>query len=163
IANYCRKMEQQYQLKKVLSPRKYLSKEQRQLPRLDQRKERMRQNIKQALHKSKSFHEFEQRLKEKGYQLTKARGISFTDEKKVEKKEEEIIAFVKPENEIDMESETPMFEIAFNNMAEEFKEVRQQQVETNKALSVLGEKMESFGQKLTNLKITPPPVDTGPV
>lgn len=35
-----------------------------------------------------------------------------------------------------MESETPMFEIAFNNMAEELKEVRLQQAETNKILSV---------------------------
>jgi hypothetical protein len=59
-----------------------------------------------------------------------------------------------------MESETPMFEIAFNNMAEELKEVRQQQAETNKALSVLGEKMESFGQRLSNLKVITPPINT---
>ena len=38
IASYCREMEQKYNLQKVLSPRKFLSKELRQIPRSDSRK-----------------------------------------------------------------------------------------------------------------------------
>lgn len=90
IANYCRKMEQKYELKKVLSPKKYLSQEQRNIPRLDQRKERLRENIKQALQQCKHYSQFEQRITEKGYQITKGRGISFTDEKKVKVKGSEL-------------------------------------------------------------------------
>jgi hypothetical protein len=62
-----------------------------------------------------------------------------------------------------METETPMLEIAFNNMAEELKEVRLQQAETNKTLSAFGEKLESFGQRLSNLKVITPPINTVPI
>jgi hypothetical protein len=49
MAKYCRKMEQKYELKQVLSPRRYLSKEQRNIPRFDTRKELLRNKIQQAL------------------------------------------------------------------------------------------------------------------
>ncbi len=90
VASYCRKMELKYQLKQVLSPRRYLSQQQRNVPRHDQRKERLREDLKQALSKSGTYNEFEQRMKEKGYQITKGRGISFTDEKKVKVKGSEL-------------------------------------------------------------------------
>jgi hypothetical protein len=90
VANYCRKMELKYQLKQVLSPRRYLSQQQRNIPRHDQRKERMQQDIKQVLSKSGNYQQFEQRMKEKGYAITKGRGISFTDEKKVKVKGSEV-------------------------------------------------------------------------
>jgi hypothetical protein len=90
ITNYCRKMELKYDLQKVLNPRKYLPKEQRNLPRYDQRKEKLRQHIKEALKGCKEFAQFEQKMKERGYEITKGRGISFTDEKKVKVKGSEL-------------------------------------------------------------------------
>ena len=90
IAGYCRKMELKYGLKQVLSPRKYLSQEQRNIPRHDQRKERLQQDIKQVLSMSGNYQEFEEQMKEKGYAITKGRGISFTDEKKVKVKGSEV-------------------------------------------------------------------------
>jgi len=90
MAQYCRKMELKYDLKQVLSPRRYLSQEQRNIPRHDQRKERLQQDIKEVLSKSANYQQFEQRMKQKGYQITKGRGILFTDEKKVKVKGSEV-------------------------------------------------------------------------
>jgi len=90
MAQYCRKMELKYDLKQVLSPRRYLSQEQRNIPRHDQRKERLQQDIEQVLSKCGNYQEFEQRMKEKGYQITKGRGILITDEKKVKVKGSEV-------------------------------------------------------------------------
>lgn len=90
IAQYCRKMELKYDLKRVLSPRRYLSKEQRNILRHNQRKERLQQDIQQVLSKCGNYQQFEQRMKEKGYQITKGRGILFTDEKKVKVKGSEV-------------------------------------------------------------------------
>jgi hypothetical protein len=72
IAQYCRKMELKYNLKKVLSPRRYLSQEQQSIRRHDQRKERLQQDIKEVLSKSVNYEQFEQQMKEKGYLITKA-------------------------------------------------------------------------------------------
>lgn len=83
VAAYCRKMEMKYNLQQVLSPRRFLSQEQRQLPRLDQRKEKIRQHIKETLSVSRSYEEFERLMKEKKYEVLKARGIAFRDGKKV--------------------------------------------------------------------------------
>lgn len=90
IAEYCRRMELLYGLQRVLSPRQFLSKDQRTLPRLDRRKEQLRQHIQQALVGSRHFQEFEQKMKEKGYQVIKGRGISFIDDKKVKVKGSEL-------------------------------------------------------------------------
>jgi hypothetical protein len=83
MAKYCRKMERKYELKQVLSPRRYLSKEQKSLPRLDQRKELLRQNIQQALKECCTLDQFEVAMGKRGYEIIKGRGISFADEKKV--------------------------------------------------------------------------------
>ena len=83
MAKYCRKMELKYELKQVLNPRKYLSKEQRNIPRFDQRKEQLRNSIKEALKDCSNLTQFEQKMKERGYKIIKGRGISFADEKKV--------------------------------------------------------------------------------
>jgi hypothetical protein len=99
IANYCRKMELKYDFKQVLNPRKYLPKEQRNIPRFDQRKEQLRKHITEALKGCKHFNEFEWKMKAKGYEITKGRGISFTDEKKVKVKGSEVIILYKQLNE----------------------------------------------------------------
>ncbi len=90
MAVYCRKMEEKHGLQKVLSPRRYLPKEQRHLPRTDQRKEKIRQDIKECLVVSKNYSEFEQRIKKLGYQVNKARGIAFVDPQKVKVKGSEV-------------------------------------------------------------------------
>jgi hypothetical protein len=83
ISKCCRKMELKYELKQVLSPRKYLSKEQRNVPRFDQRKELLRNNIQQALKVCYNLQQFQLAMNKRGYEIIKGRGISFADEKKV--------------------------------------------------------------------------------
>ena len=62
-----------------------------------------------------------------------------------------------------MESDIKMLETAFSNLSEEFKEIRQQQVETAKVLIDLKTSVEGFEQKLANLKIPAPQIDTVPI
>jgi malate/lactate dehydrogenase len=69
-------MELKYQLKQVLSPRRFLAKELRQMPRHDIRKERLKHDIKECFLTSKKFDEFEHKIKQKGYEIFKARGIA---------------------------------------------------------------------------------------
>lgn len=90
IASFCRKMELKYHLQQVLNPNRYLSKEQRLVPRNDQRKDQIKDDIRQALHDSRFYYEFQLKMKEKGYQLIKGRGISFIDERKVRVKGSEL-------------------------------------------------------------------------
>jgi hypothetical protein len=90
IANFCRKIELQYELQQVLNPKKFLSNEMRLNPRLDRRKELLKACIKNALTQSKNYAEFEQKMKAKGYRVIKGRGISFIDNKKVKVKGSEV-------------------------------------------------------------------------
>lgn len=90
MANFCRKMELKHGLKEVLSPRIFLSKEQRLIPRQDARKERLQNDIRNVLKDSVSYAEFEQKMKSLGYQVLKGRGISFIDDKKVKIKGSEV-------------------------------------------------------------------------
>ena len=83
IADFCRKMEIQYQLKKVLNPRRFLSNELQNTPRFDKRKRQLAVDIKLALSKSKDFREFEAYMKTLKYEVIKSRGIAFSDQKKV--------------------------------------------------------------------------------
>ena len=90
IAAYCRQMELKFNLTPVLSPRQFLSKEQRQIPLQDGRKEQLKRNIQQALQQVNNYQQFEQKMKVLGYQVLKARGISFIDDKKVKIKGSEV-------------------------------------------------------------------------
>lgn len=90
MAAFCRRMEVEHSLKEVLSPRRYLSPEQRQIPRHDVRKEHLKETISKALQRSKTFPEFEKRIMENGYRVEKGRGIAFEDEKHVRTKGSEI-------------------------------------------------------------------------
>lgn len=90
MAAYCRKMELKYGLQQVLSPRRFLSKEQRHIPRLDQRKEKLRRDIRECMNVSKNYQEFEQKMKQRNYQVLKARGIAFIDPQKVRVKGSEV-------------------------------------------------------------------------
>lgn len=90
IADYCRKMELKYNLKLVESPKRFLPKERRNIPRLDSRKEAMKTDLRISLLESTSYVEFESRMKQKGYAVIKARGIAFRDSKKMYAKGSEL-------------------------------------------------------------------------
>ena len=90
IAEYCRRMELKYDLKQVLSPRRFLAEEFRDIPRLDTRKELLRQNICECLTNAKNYQEFEQKMNQRHYKVFKARGIAFIDPQKVRVKGSEV-------------------------------------------------------------------------
>jgi len=90
MAQLCRRMEQKYHLQEVQSPRRFLSPKERQTPRRDQRKERLKEKIAGALKGCRDFPEFEKRITAEGYQVDKGRGIAFEDDKKVRIKGSEV-------------------------------------------------------------------------
>ncbi len=87
---FCRRLEKEYQLKEVLSARRFLSKEQRIIPRHDTRKERLKNDIRQSLEKVSNYHSFQLIMQNLGYKVLKGRGISFIDDKKVKIKGSEV-------------------------------------------------------------------------
>lgn len=90
MASLCRSLEKQYQLKEVLSPRAFLSPKDRLLPRHDQRKEKLKEDIRQTLEKVTLYSAFEKQMTVLGYKVIKGRGISFIDDKKVKIKGSEV-------------------------------------------------------------------------
>ncbi|MBX3238890.1 MAG: relaxase/mobilization nuclease domain-containing protein [Chitinophagaceae bacterium] len=86
----CRRLEKKYRLQEVLSARRFLSKEQRLIPRQDRRKEKMKYDIRQTLKKAKNYDEFAKGMQQLGYQIIKGRGITFIDDKKVKVKGSEL-------------------------------------------------------------------------
>ena len=60
------------------------------LPRQDERKQQLALQMRQALRSSRNYQEFEQAMKDKGYQVIRGRGISFVDDKKVKIKGSEV-------------------------------------------------------------------------
>ncbi|MFI5137806.1 MAG: relaxase/mobilization nuclease domain-containing protein [Sphingobacteriales bacterium] len=79
IANFCRSIEKKHELEQVLSPRKFLSKEQRMIPRQDIRKEALKEVIVKSLKQSITIKEFQNKVAERGYEIELGRGIAFTD------------------------------------------------------------------------------------
>lgn len=90
MAAFCRRLEKEYNLREVLSPRRFLSPKERQIARQDHRKEQLKADIKQALRGTRSYQDFEKRMGEKGYRIDKGRGIAFEDNKKVRTKGSEV-------------------------------------------------------------------------
>lgn len=90
IANFCRNMEKAHNLKQVLNPRAFQSKEGRTIPRHDTRKELLKNDIRKALLKTRNYPEFEQKMKDLGYRVLKGRGIAFIDKKDVKIKGSEV-------------------------------------------------------------------------
>ncbi|MFT3703026.1 MAG: relaxase/mobilization nuclease domain-containing protein [Agriterribacter sp.] len=83
MADCCRRMETKYGLQKVLNPKKFLSKEQRDILRRDRRKEQLKKDIIQSLGTSNTYEAFEQKMKQLQYEVIKSRGIAFRDPQKV--------------------------------------------------------------------------------
>lgn len=90
MAALCRRLEKQYKLKEVLSPRAFLSPKERLLPRQDTRKEKLKTDIRETLKKVCHYSEFEHRMQVLGYKIIRGRGISFIDNKKVKIKGSEV-------------------------------------------------------------------------
>ena len=90
IASFCRKMEAKHNLRTVLSPRRFLPREERLIPRQDGRKEVLRRDIAQALSGCKTWEAFREKMKALGYQTIKGRGICFIDAKGVRIKGSEV-------------------------------------------------------------------------
>ena len=89
-ATFCRKMELKFNLRQVLSPKRYLSKEQRLSPRNDERKKALGLAIRNAIFNSKDLEQFTRTMQSKGYKVIQGRGISFIDDKKVKIKGSEV-------------------------------------------------------------------------
>ena len=90
MSELCRRLERKYGLQEVLSPRAFQSPKDRLLPRHDNRKEKLKVDIRQTLKYANSYLEFERQIKELGYKVLKGRGISFIDDKKVKIKGSEV-------------------------------------------------------------------------
>ncbi|MBS0031244.1 relaxase/mobilization nuclease domain-containing protein [Chitinophaga sp. 22321] len=90
MAALCRRLEKQYHLQEVLSPKPFLSPNERLLPRNDSRKDQLQRDIRQTLIEVNSFDQFGARMKELGYTVLKGRGIAFIDSKKVKIKGSEV-------------------------------------------------------------------------
>lgn len=94
VAELCRKLEIKHELKQVLSPGRFLSREQRlehkQEKRIDHRKERLKENIWECLLIASDLQDFVRKMEQQGVQVIKSRGISFIDDKKMKVKGSEL-------------------------------------------------------------------------
>ena len=90
MAGFCRKMESKYGLLQVASPRAFLPKEQKLIPRNDSRKNNIREVLQEALRDCKSLDAFYKSAENKGIEVIKTRGIAFIDEKGVKVKGSDI-------------------------------------------------------------------------
>jgi hypothetical protein len=90
MANFCRGIEKKHKLEQVLSPRKFLSKEQRKLPRRDIRKDALKAVIAKCLKQSVNMQDFTNKATAQGYAIELGRGIAFTDAQAVRIKGSEV-------------------------------------------------------------------------
>ncbi|MBW0178485.1 relaxase/mobilization nuclease domain-containing protein [Sediminibacterium sp.] len=87
VAAICRKLELKYEFKQVLSPHRFLSHEQRLEhtleQRIDHRKEKLKENIRDCLLNATSLSDFIRQMDKRNVEVIKSRGISFIDDKKM--------------------------------------------------------------------------------
>lgn len=83
IAEFCREMELEYNFRKVLSPKRFLPKDQRDIPREDVRVLKCKAIINEALNHSTDWDELQYKLLAKGITMEKGRGVAFIDDKNV--------------------------------------------------------------------------------
>lgn len=86
----CRRLEKQYGLTPVLSPKQFLPRDQQLLPRHDARKEKMKEDLKHCLRQAANLADFSGKMEQLGYTVIKGRGITFIDDKKVRVKGSEL-------------------------------------------------------------------------
>lgn len=94
VADLCRMLEIKYELKQVLNPQKFMTLKQRQEhsheQRIDQRKEQLKQNIRDCLLNATDLPDFIRQMEQRKIQVVKSRGISFIDDKKMKVKGSEV-------------------------------------------------------------------------
>jgi hypothetical protein len=90
MAGFCRKMELKYGLVQVASPRAFLPREQKLIPRNDSRKNNIRSVLQDAIRDCKSLDEFYKSAENRGFQVVKSSGIAFIDDKGVKVKGSDI-------------------------------------------------------------------------
>lgn len=75
IVRFCRKMEQKYNLTKVLNPRRYLSCVNQLIPREDQRRNALKRAVNRALQEAKDFSTFLSLIKSSGMRWIRGGGL----------------------------------------------------------------------------------------
>jgi len=90
IADFCRKMEREMGLQPVLSPKRFLPKQLRDLPRSDARKKALKEKLQTTLLLAKDYSSFERAMHSFGYRVERGRGIAFIDQKGVRTKGSEV-------------------------------------------------------------------------
>jgi hypothetical protein len=90
MAGFCRKMEVKYGLVEVASPRTFLPREQKQIPRNDSRKNSIKAILQDAIRDCKSLEAFYKSAEDRGFQVVKTSGIAFIDDKGVKVKGSDI-------------------------------------------------------------------------
>lgn len=84
ISQFCRQTEVNYGLTQLLGPRRYLTEEQRQAPRQDERLLRLREAIALSLRTACTIPAFEEDMRAHGYKVYRnEQGIAFHEEKMV--------------------------------------------------------------------------------
>lgn len=83
ISDFCREIELEYNFRKVLSPKRFLPKDQRDIPREDARVLQCKAIVNEALNNSIDWDELQYELLAKGINIEKGRGVAFIDEKNV--------------------------------------------------------------------------------
>jgi hypothetical protein len=86
ISEFCREMEKEYNLEKVLSPNRFLPKEQRNYDRKDARVENCKKTIENCLKSATSWDDLCYKLMPEGISFQKGRGLFFVDDKGVKVK-----------------------------------------------------------------------------
>jgi hypothetical protein len=128
MANFCRSMERKHQLEQVLSPRKFLSKEERMLPRQDIRKEALKEAVAKFLKQSTTMKEFQNKITAKGYEIELGRGIAFTDAQAVRFKGSQVgYPLLKIEKQLAQNRQQQQKQQQQPSMAQQLREVIQQQ------------------------------------
>jgi hypothetical protein len=123
MANFCRSIEKNHKLEQVLSPRKFLSKEQRMLPRLDTRKEALKDVVTKCLKQSTNMKEFQSKITAKGYFIELGRGIAFTDAQSVRFKGSEVgFALLKIEKQLSQNKQLQLDEQKKPSLAQQLRE-----------------------------------------
>ncbi len=128
MANFCRSMERKHQLEQVLSPRKFLSKEEKMLPRQDIRKEALKEAIAKFLKQSTTMKEFQNKITAKGYEIELGRGIAFTDAQAVRFKGSQVgYPLLKIEKQLAQNRQMQQEELQKPSLAQKLRGVIQQQ------------------------------------
>ncbi len=132
IATFCRSIERKHQLQQVLSPRKFLPREQRAVPRRDNRMEKLKAVIAGILKQATSLKEFQNKVSGQGYAIELGRGIAFTDTQAVRFKGSQVgYPLLKIEKQLAQNNRMQQERQSQSNLAQQQKEALQKRQAQN--------------------------------